>query len=94
VGGKKPNDLGLFDMHGNVFTWCQESFNDYPTSKSENTYEDKEDDLRIIPTTSRVLRGGSYATRAGVVRSADRYWFVPTDRFNHVGIRAARTFVP
>src|SRR5262249_36181670 len=33
VGGKKPNDLGLFDLHGNVYTWCQEKLqSDYPTS--------------------------------------------------------------
>src|SRR5207248_8404445 len=30
VGEKKPNDLGLFDMYGNAWCWCQESFHDYP----------------------------------------------------------------
>jgi formylglycine-generating enzyme required for sulfatase activity len=29
VGGKKPNDLGFFDLHGNVYTWCQETYKDY-----------------------------------------------------------------
>jgi formylglycine-generating enzyme required for sulfatase activity len=34
VGSKKPNDLGLFDLHGNVYTWCQESYQDYPGRKA------------------------------------------------------------
>jgi formylglycine-generating enzyme required for sulfatase activity/tRNA A-37 threonylcarbamoyl transferase component Bud32 len=34
VGGKKPNDLGLFDLHGNVYTWCQESYRDYSEGKT------------------------------------------------------------
>ena len=48
VGSMKPNDLGLFDMHGNVYTWCQESFqSDYPTAKDGESIEDKEDSLII-----------------------------------------------
>ena len=33
VGSLKPNDLGLFDVQGNVFTWCQESYKDYPAGE-------------------------------------------------------------
>src|SRR5262249_23284302 len=43
VGQKRPNDLGLFDMHGNVWAWCQEGGWDYPDGRAE----DKED-LRDI----------------------------------------------
>src|SRR5262249_51709952 len=64
VGGKKPNDLGLFDLHGNVYTWCQESFKVYPAPKDDEAFEDKDDVLSILNTTSRVLRGGSYYHRA------------------------------
>ena len=35
VGSLKPNDLGLFDVQGNVFTWCQESFKPYPSMKGD-----------------------------------------------------------
>ncbi len=33
VGSLKPNDLGLFDVQGNVFTWCQESYKAYPAGE-------------------------------------------------------------
>jgi serine/threonine protein kinase/formylglycine-generating enzyme required for sulfatase activity len=95
VGGKKPNDLGLFDMHGNVFNWCQESYKgDYAVSKGGEAIEDKEDMLQIVSSNSRVLRGGSFFTQASDVRSADRTRFVPTVRSSNVGFRPARTFTP
>jgi serine/threonine protein kinase/formylglycine-generating enzyme required for sulfatase activity len=92
VGGKKPNDLGLFDMHGNVWTWCQETNKSYPAPKGDEVFEDKEDVLSIDPTTVRVLRGGSFYSPAVIVRSADRARFVPTARNHDVGLRPARTF--
>jgi eukaryotic-like serine/threonine-protein kinase len=92
VGSKQPNDLGLFDMHGNVYTWCQESYKDYPVPKGGGGIEDKEDVLSIIPTAGRVLRGGSFYNQASIVRSAYRYKEVPTDRNCDAGFRPARTF--
>jgi formylglycine-generating enzyme required for sulfatase activity len=95
VGKKKPNDLGLFDLHGNVFTWCQERFQgDYPASKNGEGIEDKEGELSTKSTVDRVLRGGSFNYPASVVRSANRYWLVPTSRNLYVGFRPARTFTP
>jgi formylglycine-generating enzyme required for sulfatase activity len=95
VGGKKPNDLGLFDMHGNVFNWCQESFEgDYAVSKAGEAREDKDDLVSIQSRDSRVLRGGSFAIPAVIVRSAYRYWLVPTSRNIAVGFRPARTLTP
>jgi formylglycine-generating enzyme required for sulfatase activity len=95
VGRKKPNDLGLCDLHGNVYTWCQESYKGvYPTSKEGERIEDKEDILSIKSTVSRVLRGGSFFYRASIVRSAVRNGIVPTNRTADVGFRPARTFTP
>jgi formylglycine-generating enzyme required for sulfatase activity len=95
VGSKKPNDLGLFDLHGNVYTWCQESYQgDYPAPKDGGAIEDKEGELSIKSTVSRVLRGGSFTYRASIVRSADRNGFVPSNRSGDVGFRPARTFTP
>ena len=94
VGGKKPNDLGLFDLHGNVYSWCQESYKEYPTPKDREGIDDIEDDLSINPAVSRVLRGGSFYDLASLVRSADRYRYVPAGGDLNVGFRPARTFIP
>jgi formylglycine-generating enzyme required for sulfatase activity len=91
VGGKEPNDLGLFDMHGNVKTWCQESYKVYPAPKGDEAVEDKEYDLGINPQTARVLRGGSFDGQASDDRSAYRSGGVPTGRVSHQGFRPART---
>jgi formylglycine-generating enzyme required for sulfatase activity len=95
VGGKKPNDLGLFDMHGNVWNWCQESFGgDYLVPKGGETIEDKEESLQVVFTDRRVMRGGSFINQAVGVRSANRGRNVPTNRHGRLGLRPARTFTP
>ncbi|HEV3256449.1 MAG TPA: formylglycine-generating enzyme family protein [Gemmataceae bacterium] len=86
VGSKKPNDLGLFDMHGNVQCWCQERFMD------DKAIEDKEDDLEVIPAEPRMLRGGSCIYPASAARSASRHWETLTRRMLDYGFRVARTF--
>jgi formylglycine-generating enzyme required for sulfatase activity len=92
VGSRKPNDLGLFDMHGNVWTWCQEAYDTYPTVKEGETIEDKEDDYSINTQNSRVLRGGSFYGPASYVRSAYRSSNVPAYRSLEYGFRPARTY--
>jgi len=94
VGSLKPTDLGLFDMQGNVYTWCQESVKPYPAVKDDEIVEDKEDSLSINSTESRVLRGGSFSIRASNVRSANRNSVVPATRVSDFGFRPARTFTP
>jgi len=66
VGQKVPNQLGLFDMSGNVWDWCQTIRKSYPYRKSDG----RED---IKASGSRVLRGGSRLTREGYQRSACRH---------------------
>jgi formylglycine-generating enzyme required for sulfatase activity len=92
VGGKKPNDLGLFDVHGNAYTWCQESYQPFPGAEGGRVIEDKEDNLDIVDSAIRVSRGGSFGSHAVSVRSADRSRSVPTGRNPSVGFRPARTF--
>jgi formylglycine-generating enzyme required for sulfatase activity len=94
VGSKKPNDWGLFDMHGNVWNWCQERYKPYALPKQGSPLADIEDNLSIINTDSRVLRGGSFLSLAGDVRSPGRFSNVPTTSNNRVGLRPSRTFTP
>jgi formylglycine-generating enzyme required for sulfatase activity len=91
VGPMKPNDLGLFDAQGNVFTWCQETFKAYP--EANKVTEDTEDDLVVKSTDNRVLRGASFILQASYVRSANRsYLDVPTHRNYLIGFRPAQDF--
>jgi formylglycine-generating enzyme required for sulfatase activity len=90
VGSKKPNDLGLFDMHGNVWNWCQERYREYPQGEKEG-YEDNEDVLTINSQEGRRLRGGSFHDLPVYVRSAYRGRNAPATRDVLIGFRAART---
>jgi formylglycine-generating enzyme required for sulfatase activity len=93
VGSKKPNDLGLFDMHGNIINWCQESYHD-PAPKDHEVMEDKEDVLDIVSTTGRVQRGGFFYAPASLIRSASRNSGLPTAADFIYGFRPARTLTP
>jgi formylglycine-generating enzyme required for sulfatase activity len=91
VGTLKPNDLGLFDAQGNVFAWCQESYQVYPLAEGDRVFEDKEDVLSINNTAGRVSRGGAFNSRASSVRSAQRNSVAPALRVSNGGFRPART---
>ena len=91
VGSLKPNDLGLFDVQGNVFTWCQESFKAYPSVRGDLAALDQEDGLEVRSTAGRVLRGGSFDAQASYVRSASRINNVPSFQAFDFGFRPART---
>jgi serine/threonine protein kinase/formylglycine-generating enzyme required for sulfatase activity len=92
VGSLKPNDLGLFDVQGYMFTWCQESFTPYPTVTGDEPVEDRDDGVVVTDSVYRVLRGGSVIDQASIVRSAYRGAYVPTIRNLNIGFRLARTF--
>ena len=92
VGSLKPNDLGFFDVQGNVWNWCQESFKPYP--QGEQTNDDKDNDLVIDGTLTRALRGGSFGVRPSGGRSAARSGLVPSVRSDFNGFRPARTLTP
>ncbi len=95
VGSLKPNDLGFFDVQGNVWTWCQERWRDYPAGRGDAATDDTEDDIGVTSTDPRMLRGGSFDTPAMVVRSAYRAINMPSVRNSgFIGFRLARTLPP
>jgi len=91
-GSLFPNDLGLFDMLGNVFEWCQDSVNATKPAK-KGMYDDSIDISESIGEKNpRFLRGGSFSGRPAVVRSADRDWGVPASRISYSGFRPSRIY--
>jgi formylglycine-generating enzyme required for sulfatase activity len=91
VGQKKPNDFGLFDMHGNVAEWCLGLHGNYPTTNRKVVADDLETVKEIKPDSHCILRGAPFHPRPAPLRTAYRYWHLPSDRFSTVGLRVART---
>jgi formylglycine-generating enzyme required for sulfatase activity len=94
IGTLRPNEYGLFDMHGNAMEWAQNLSKEVGKTEGGRIRDDKEDYADINDTTFRVWRGGSFNSQAVNVRSADRLRFVPPAHPNCVGFRPARTFNP
>jgi formylglycine-generating enzyme required for sulfatase activity len=92
VGRLKPNEFGLFDMHGNVWCWCLEADHTFPRGEAGQVLDDKEFEFTIDPQKVRVLRGNCYTDPAKNVRSDDRWSYNPETLQSYlVGFRLART---
>lgn len=82
VGGKLPNELGLYDMSGNVYEWCEELYRNYEGAPIANPMVDS---LR----SDRVIRGGSFFNGSEYCRVSDRRGLAHDFRSFDLGLRLA-----
>jgi len=90
VGSFKPNRAGLYDMHGNVWEWVEDSWHEnYDVAPTDGSAW-----VRGGDPSFRVVRGGSWRNESELVRAAVRFRRNANVRFDTLGFRVARTILP
>jgi formylglycine-generating enzyme required for sulfatase activity len=84
VGSYKANVFGLYDMHYNVWEWCEDRWGGYPAGALT-------DPKGAATGNDRVMRGGTFDFTTSNARSSLRNYYAPAVRFSNTGFRLART---
>ena len=80
VGTKSPNELGIYDLSGNVYEWCSDWYGDYSSSSQTNP-------TGPVSGSNRVVRGGGGLGDARSCRVSARLSGVPSVRVDFLGFR-------
>ena len=80
IGTKKPNALGMYDMLGNVFEWCEDWYQKSGILKEHNTTKE-------IKKRYKVIRGGSFKTTYDEMNTTKRFFENPSTNRSDIGFR-------
>ena len=89
VGSLESNDFGLHDMHGNVWEWVEDCWNENYAGAPRKGCAWQSGDCGL-----RTMRGGSWNDSPTALRSAYRQWNGPSDRYSSSGFRVVRSLPP
>jgi formylglycine-generating enzyme required for sulfatase activity len=82
VAQKQANAWGLYDMHGNVWEWCRDWYDNYPGGSVSDPTGPSSGEIRVF-------RGGGWCRGAGLCRSDIRLRLTPDSRFDYLGFRVS-----
>ena len=87
VGQKKPNAWALYDMSGNVWEWCEDTWHDSYAEKNDNIKNNGNAAWFNSNESGHILRGGSWINDSRGCRSVIRDWADPDSMNDNIGFR-------